>query len=74
MADQVAHQVTRVYSVRDDLWGIEFTDGVELHCAKVRDEARIEALIAHHADNYDDPDHTARMRAMIVAVREHEAQ
>ncbi len=58
-----------------DLWAITFGDGVVLYCNKApeRNEAHVDALIADHHENGDDPQHTNRMRAMIAAVRAHEA-
>lgn len=67
--------VTQVYASRENMWAIEFDDGVTLFCVMkaMRNEARVDALIADHAQRGDDPEHTARLRAMIAAVREHEA-
>lgn len=62
--------VSRVYSARDDKWGIEFDDGVTLHCSKVRDEKRIDQMVA--ASKAADAEHGKRVQMMIDAVRAHE--
>ena len=61
--------VSRVVD-RDDVWGIEFDDGVTLHCSKVRDEKRIEHMVtaSKAAENGE------RVQVMIDAVRAHEGQ
>lgn len=68
------YPVKDFHSVSEDVWGVEFEDGVILLCTKAatRNEKHVDTMIAQHTKD-GDPDEAERMKAMIVAVRAHEA-